>query len=150
MDKTLKPGTGKNKRRRERNGLAWRLFSPDGETCRYCPHDGSKHLISSGQPHFYRPATEEEKRDPTVTLYQHDTPRDGTILLRRITVSKQAEVITAFCTACANWPRFMVIPTMNAPIHRWKLPGSTSSRKLRNEAFLHCAGERVWRCQRSL
>ena len=102
MDKTLKPGTGKNKRRRERNGMAWQLFSPDGETCRYCPHDGSKHLISSGQPNFYRPATENEERDPTVMLYQHDTPRNGTILLRRITVSKQAEVITAFCTACAE------------------------------------------------
>ena len=102
MDRTLKPGTGKNKRRRERNGMAWQLFSPDGETCRYCPHDGPNHLISSGQPHFYRPATEDEKRDPTVTLYQHDTPRKGTILLRRITVSKQAEVITAFCTARAQ------------------------------------------------
>ena len=102
MDKTLKPGTGKNKRRRERNGMAWKFFALDGATCRYCPHNGSKHHISSGQPHFYRLATEGEKRDPTVTLYQHDTPRKGAILLRRITVSKKAEVITAFCTACAE------------------------------------------------
>ena len=102
MDKTLKPGTGKNKYRRERNKKAWQLFSPDGETCRYCKHDGPQHLISSGQPHFYRPATEAEKRDPTVVLHTHRTQGHGSILVRRITVSKQAEVITAFCTACAE------------------------------------------------
>ena len=102
MDRTLKPGTGKNKRRRQRNGKAWQLFSPDGETCRYCPHDGSQHLISSGQPHFYRPATPEERHDPTVILYTHRTQGRCPILVRRVTVSKQAEVITAFCTPCAE------------------------------------------------
>ena len=102
MDRTLKPGTGKNKRRRQRNGRAWQLFSPDGETCRYCPHDGSQHLISSGQPHFYRPATPEERHDLDVMIYTHEVPGHDSILVRRITVSKQAEVITAFCTACAE------------------------------------------------
>ena len=103
MDRTLKKGTGKNKRRRQRNGRAWEIFSPDGETCRYCPHDGTQHLVSSGQPHFYRPATPEEARDPSLILYEHHIHRQHTtILLRRIIVSKQAEVITAFCTACAE------------------------------------------------
>ena len=102
MDRTLKRGTGRNRRRLQRNGSAWQLFCPDGETCRYCPHDGSQHLVSSGQPHFYRPATREEGRDPDLTLYTHDVKGQGTVLLRRITVSKQAEIITAFCTPCAE------------------------------------------------
>ena len=63
MDRTLKTAKRKNKRRQNRNGSAWRRFSPDGTTCRYCKHDHTTHLTSSGQPHFYRPATEAEKRD---------------------------------------------------------------------------------------
>ena len=36
MDRTLKTAKRKNKRRQNRNGSAWRRFSPDGTTCRYC------------------------------------------------------------------------------------------------------------------
>ena len=68
MDRMLRRATRKSKRRSERNHGAWQRFSPDGTTCRYCKHDGSKHLCQSGQPHFYRPATEAEKRDPSVQL----------------------------------------------------------------------------------
>ena len=75
MDRMLKRATRRNKRRGQRNSGAWRSFSPDGETCRYCKHDGSKHLCQSGQPHFYRPATEAEKRDPSVMLYRTPCPR---------------------------------------------------------------------------
>ena len=39
MDRMLKPATRRNKRRQSRNGSAWRRFSPDGTTCRYCKHD---------------------------------------------------------------------------------------------------------------
>ena len=110
MDRMLKPATRRNKRRGERNGSAWRRFSPDGTTCRYCKHDHSTHLTSSGQPHFYRPATEAEKRNPTVMLYRHTPvsstgqalPHGGTVLVRRMTVANHAELITAFCTACAE------------------------------------------------
>ena len=51
MDRMLKPATRRNKRRQSRNGSAWRRFSPDGTTCRYCKHDHTKHLCRSGQPH---------------------------------------------------------------------------------------------------
>ena len=71
MDRTLKRAKRNNKRRGQRNHGAWRRFSPDGKTCRFCEHDGSKHLCRSGQPHFFRPATEAERRDPTVMLYRH-------------------------------------------------------------------------------
>ena len=110
MDRTLKRAKRNNKRRGQRNHGAWQRFSPDGKTpypvrgrlCRYCPHDGSKHLCRSGQPHFFRPATEAERRDPTVMLYRHTLPEGGSMLVRRMTVASRAELITAFCVACAE------------------------------------------------
>ncbi len=110
MDRTLKRATRRNTRRQGRNGSAWRRFSLDGTTCRYCKHDHTKHLTSSGQPHFYRPATEAERRDPSVQLYRHTPvsstgqalPQGGSVLVKRVTVAKHAELITAFCTACAD------------------------------------------------
>ena len=102
MDRTLKRAKRRNKKRIERNSGAWERFSPDGKTCRYCSHDGSKHLLSSGQPHFYRPATEAERRDPHTQLYRHTLPDGGSMLVRRMTVAAHAELITAFCTACAE------------------------------------------------
>ena len=102
MDRTLKRAKRNNKRRGQRNGGAWQSFSPDGKTCRYCEHDGSKHLLSSGQPHFFRPATEAERRDPSVMLYRHRLPEGGSVLVRRMTVANRAELITAYCVPCAE------------------------------------------------
>ena len=102
MDRTLKTAKRRNRRRQERNFIAWRRFSPDGARCRFCPHDNAQHLCSSGQPHFYRPATEEEKRNPRVTLYRHDIPDGGSVRVKRVTVARHAELISAFCTACAE------------------------------------------------
>ena len=102
MDRTLKTAKRRNKRRRERNYGAWERFSPDGETCRFCPHGAADHLTSSGQPHFYRPATPEERQNPFERLYHHETPEHGSVLVKRITVAAHAELITAFCTACAE------------------------------------------------
>ena len=109
MDRMLKRAKRNNKRRGQRNHGAWQRFSPDGTTpypvrgrlCRYCEHDGSNHLCRSGQPHFFRPATEAERRDPSVMLYRHTLPDGGSMLVRRMTVANHAELITAFCTACA-------------------------------------------------
>ena len=100
--RTLKRAKRRNKRRVERNTGAWERFCPDGIHCRYCKHDGSKHLLSSAQPHFYRPATEAERRTPTVMLYRHTLPEGGSMLVRRMTVANRAELITAFCVACAE------------------------------------------------
>ena len=102
MDRTLKRAKRNNKRRGRRNHGAWRRFSPDGNTCRFCPHDGSQHLVSSGQPHFFRPATEAERNDLSVTLYRHRLPEGGSVLVRRMTVANRAELITAYCVACAE------------------------------------------------
>ena len=102
MDRTLKRAKRNNKRRAARNGGAWERFSPDGDTCRYCPHDMSDHLMSSGQPHFFRPATAAETRDPYLTLYQHDLPGGGSMLVRRMVVANRAELITAYCLTCAE------------------------------------------------
>ena len=102
MDRTLKRAKRNNKRRGRRNHAAWKRFSPDGIHCRYCPHDNSEHLMSSGQPHFFRPTTEVERRDPWVTLYRHNLPEGDSLLVRRMTVANRAELITAYCVACAE------------------------------------------------
>ena len=59
-------------------------------------------MVSSGQPHFYRPATEAERRDPSVMLYRHKLPTGGSVLVRRMTVASRAELITAYCVPCAE------------------------------------------------
>lgn len=102
MDRTLVKARRSNRRRQERNFSAWQRFSPDGVTCRYCKHSNETHLCTAGQPHFYRPATEAEKQDPMVVLYRHHLPDGGYVLVRRITVAKHAEIISAFCAACAE------------------------------------------------
>ena len=102
MDRTLKRARRDNKRRAARNGAAWERFSPDGDTCRFCPHDMTHHLMSSGQPHYFRPATPAECRDPYLTLYQHDLPEGGSMLVRRMVVANRAELITAYCTTCSE------------------------------------------------
>ena len=110
MDRRLKRAKRRNKKRVERNSGAWERFCPDGIHCRYCKHDGSKHLLSSGQPHFYRPATGAERRDPYLMLYRHNPvsstgqalPEGGSVLVRRMTVANRAELITAYCVACAE------------------------------------------------
>ena len=110
MDRTLKRAKRNNKRRGRRNHGAWQRFAPDGIHCRYCPHDGSKHLCQSGQPHFFRPATEAERYDSWVKIYRHTLPEGGSIpgsesgtwLVRRMTVANRAELITAYCVDCAE------------------------------------------------
>ena len=111
MDRTLNPVKRGSKRRRARNWKAWQLFSPDGDKCRFCSHGAADHLTSSRQPHFYRPATEAERRDPFEKLYRHD-PVSSTgqaldsggdsVLVKRIVVANRAELLTAFCVQCAK------------------------------------------------
>ena len=102
MDRTLKKAKRNSKRRGRRNYGAWQHLSPDGKTCRFCPHDNSQHLMSSGQPHFFRPATEAERRNNSLMLYRHTLPEGGSVLVRRMTVANRAELITAYCNACAE------------------------------------------------
>lgn len=78
MDVTLTVGRS-NKKREHRNGRAWtRHFAHPDSTCRYCPHDHTTHLTVSGQPYFR--TREGEKR----------------------IVARNAEILKAFCTACAD------------------------------------------------
>ena len=102
MDRTLNPVKRGNKRRRARNWKAWQLFSPDGTTCRFCPHPAADHLTSSGQPHYYRSAAESDWRNPGEKLYRHKLADGTNVLVKRITVATRAELLTAFCTACAQ------------------------------------------------
>ena len=102
MDRTLRKAKRSNRRRGQRNSGAWERFCPDGIHCRYCGHDGSQHLVSSGQPHFFRAATEAERNDLSVTLYRHTLPEGGSTLVRKMTVANRAELITTYCVPCAE------------------------------------------------
>ena len=102
MDRSLRKGTGRNRRRSLRNYEAWERFSTDGQTCPYCPHDGALHLVQSAQPHFFRKATANEENNFSIRLYRDTLPGGDRVLLRRMTVTRNAEIITAFCTACAE------------------------------------------------
>ena len=102
MDRTLNPVKRGNKRRKTRNWKAWELLSPNGRRCRFCPHTADDHLCSSGQPHFFRPATKQELQNPYEKLYRHDLPDGNSVLVKRVIVAQKPELITAFCQACAE------------------------------------------------
>ena len=102
MDRTLNPVKRGNKRRRARNWKAWQLFSADCDRCRFCPHGASDHLTSSGQPHYYRPATAEDWSNPGEKLYRHELEDGSEVLVKRVIVANRAELLTAFCVQCAR------------------------------------------------
>ena len=102
MDKTLKKARRANYKRRQKSVRAWRRFALDGGGCPYCGHDGGSHLTVAIQPHFYRPATPEERGDGRATLFTHRIGVDRIILVKRITVARDADIITAYCTTCAK------------------------------------------------
>ena len=102
MDRTLSGKRTRNRRRVLRNHGAWKRFSPDGRKCPFCPHDGSLHLVQSAQPYFYRRATSGEERNPYTRLYRYALPGGDRVLVRRMTVARNAEIVTAYCTACAE------------------------------------------------
>ena len=58
-----------------------------------CAHRASRH--------FFRRATPERAKYPGLTLYGHETPGNP-VLVRRVVVARDAELITAFCRACAR------------------------------------------------
>ena len=102
MDRTLNPRKKRNERNQTRNRKAWQIFSPNGTQCRFCPHDHTEHWTSSAQPHFYRPATEEERKNPYEKLYRHNLSKDCSVLVKRVIVARKPELVAAFCQACAK------------------------------------------------
>ena len=51
---------------------------------------------------LYRPAAEADWRNPNEKLYRHELADGTEVLVKRITGAKHAELLTAFCTACAR------------------------------------------------
>ena len=101
MDRTINPVKRPSKKRRARNWKAWMILSGGRDTCPFCKHPMGEHLCSSGQPHFYRPATPDEAVDPFGKLYQHETEDGRKVLVKRVVVASRAEFITSFCSTCA-------------------------------------------------
>ena len=104
MDRTLKRGKRNNKRRGQRNGGAWRRFSPDGvhpaATASTTGHNTSMSsaasLTSSGPRRRRSGATPRSCSTGTICR------RAARCLVRRITVANRAELITAYCVTCAE------------------------------------------------
>ena len=103
MDKTLNPRKRSSKYRRARNSSAWQLIG-GSDNCIFCPHQASDHLTSSGQPHFYRPATTEERGQfsSDFSLRWYELKNGSRIIAKKIIVGKKAELITAYCKECAK------------------------------------------------
>ena len=110
MDRTINPVRRPSKRRQARNRKAWQLIARGSVKCPFCAHSINNHLCSSGQPHFFRPATLEEAWDPFEKLYRHypvsstgqALPDGDFILVKRVVVANCAEIITSFCLTCAE------------------------------------------------
>ena len=98
MDAMAHRPTGPNKEQEDRNRLAWRRYSPDGDTCRFCPHPAGDHLARSGKPHFYRPAAPGEKPDSPY----HILWNGRSLPLTKMLVSTEVDVIAVFCERCAG------------------------------------------------
>ena len=103
MDRTLKPAKRSNKRRKDRNEVAWDNSMGPGNICIFCGHSGNEHLMSSGQPHFFRPATKAEIRDGANIYYHYlDEKKNTYLYVRKILVAAKPELITCYCQQCAR------------------------------------------------
>ena len=102
MDRTMKVAARTNKRRGRRNARAWTLFATSEGLCPFCGHKVSGHVVSSGQPHFFRLATDTEVRTKAGNLYAETKPHGSRVFLRRLTVANRAETDMAGCLICAE------------------------------------------------
>ena len=104
MDSTLT--TGRSQRRaQERNGVAFRRLAGSYD-CPFCSHDIEFHLMTSGQPHFFSPATDDDYRrwlaSEGPNLSRVEDGRGRWVKARRHVVARGAELQTLFCRACAQ------------------------------------------------
>ena len=96
-DVTLNLSHSRSRKLVVRQRAAWNRFADHEGSCPFCHHASIDHVFSSGQPHFFRSATEAESDGPG-RLYVH--PDYG--LLKRLSVAKEAEVLRVYCAACAE------------------------------------------------
>ena len=95
-DVTLKLSHSRSPKLVARQRAAWNRFADHEGRCPFCHHASVDHVFSSGQLHFFRPATEAESDGPG-RLYLHPVR-----LLKRLSVAKEAEVLHVYCAACAE------------------------------------------------
>ena len=102
-DVTLALSSSQDKKYRAQRLRAWARFAGPGCLCPFCPHDLSGHVLTFGQPHFYREASAEELADParyrlSLVILDQVEPVAG----RRVVVANGVEVLEAFCLTCAD------------------------------------------------
>lgn len=110
MDATKIPAKNPSKREALRNRNAWSILTAGSGTCRFYPHGFEDHEVASAQPHFYRPATAEERRNHKMALYHFELKDGSMVIAKRIPAGHRAEVIEARCRQCAaDWGTGMVM-----------------------------------------
>ena len=79
-------------------------MSPDGSTCRFCPTTTPSTSRARANPiTIARQRTRNGGTPPAFEkLYRHDLPDGNFVNVKRVIVSRKAELITAFCTECAR------------------------------------------------
>ena len=102
MDRTMKVADRTIKRRSRRNVRVWSLFATSKGLCPFCGHKAPEHVVSSGQPHFFRLATDAEVRNKVGNLYVETKAQESRVLLRRLTVANRAEIDMAGCLTCTE------------------------------------------------
>ena len=85
-----------------RHYKAYLRMMSDSHECRFCSHLNTEHLSSSGQPYFYRVIRKGDAM-PNIGVYTHyfDEAKTRGVLIHRVVVAKEPELITMYCTQCA-------------------------------------------------
>ena len=101
-DKTLTPRKRQSKKRMSRSYKAYLTMMSGSHECRFCSHLNTEHLTSSGQPFFYRVIGKEDAV-PNTGVYTHyfDEAKRRAVLIHRVVVAKEPELITMYCKQCA-------------------------------------------------
>ena len=102
MDRTMKVDARTSRRWGCHNVRAWSLFATSEGLCPFCGHKAPEHIVSSGQPHFFRLATDAEVRSKAGNLYVETKPQRSRVFLRRLTVANRAEIEVAGCLTCVE------------------------------------------------
>ena len=104
MDRTLRKAKRANMRRQDRNLTAWKRLLARRRLCVDIATTTPRRIcVDRDNPTCTGRASDGiGYTSRSVRLYRHETPDNGTALVRRMVVSRSAEFITVFGGACAQ------------------------------------------------
>ena len=65
-----------------------------------------------------------------MVLYRHTSTDNGSVLVRRVTVARHAEIVTAFCVACAEAAQTAQVLCYQRSLATGEVVGITSDNRL--------------------